>query len=109
MRFFRTEPPPVRPPVIPHRPIAATAKPSVLDGWSESEMVSVCNAAPVKQLKKGAPVFAETLQTDSFFILLNGAIQLTVNLNGQPGWPGMFQKGDCVAPLFQSPGLSYCA
>src|SRR5213076_2761391 len=81
----------------------------VIQGWSEAELVSVYNAAPVRHLKKGEPIFVEAAQTDSFFVLLDGAIQVVVMLNGHPGRPGIFQRGDCVAPLPKSAGLSYCA
>src|SRR5262245_27001668 len=105
MRFFRTEPPaPVRPPVIAQKPVKPVSTPSrlpLIEGWSENEVGSLCGATSVRPLKKGEAVFAETVQSDSFFILLDGAIQLTVNLNGQPGCPGTFQKGDCIAPLPQ--------
>jgi HD-like signal output (HDOD) protein len=40
-------------------------------------------------------------------VLLDGAIQVVVKLNGQTGKPGIFQRGDVVAPLPKSPGLSY--
>jgi HD-like signal output (HDOD) protein len=70
--------------------------------------VAVYNAAPVKHLKKGEPLFTDVAQSDSFFVLVDGVIQVVVKLNGQPGRPGFFKRGDCVAPLPASPGLSYC-
>lgn len=110
MRLFRTEPAvAVRPPVLAPKSPAVIVKPPVVEGWSESELVVVYNAAPVRHLKKGEPIFAEASQTDSFFVLLDGAIQVVVKLNGQAGRPGIFQRGDVVAPLPKSPGLSYCA
>ena len=95
------------------KPVAAAppvlVKPPVVEGWSESELVAVYNAAPVRNLKRGEPLFAEAPHTDSFFVLLDGAIQVVVKLNGHPGRPGIFQRGDVVAPLPNSAGLSYCA
>lgn len=85
------------------------SRPPVVDGWSEGELVAVYNAAPVRNLKKGEPIFTDVPETESFFVLLDGAIQVTVNLNGQSGRPGIFQRGDVVAPLPKSAGLSYGA
>jgi HD-like signal output (HDOD) protein len=82
-------------------------KPPVVEGWSESELVTVYNAAPVRHLKKGEPVFAQAGHTDSFFVLLDGSIHIVVNWDGHPGRPGIFRRGDCVAPLPKSPGLTY--
>jgi HD-like signal output (HDOD) protein len=108
MRFFRTEPRVLsRPPVTPEPP--KVAKPPIIEGWSETELVSVYNAAPVKLLKKGEPLFTDVPKNDSFYVLVDGSIHVVVKLNGQPGRPGFFKRGDCVAPLPQSPGLAYCA
>src|SRR5207247_7387213 len=53
--------------------------------------------------------FSDVAQSDSFFVLVDGSIQVAVKLNGQQGRPGVFKRGDCVAPLPASPGLSYSA
>jgi HD-like signal output (HDOD) protein len=107
MRFFRTEPrASVRPPVAAQTP--AAAKPPIIEGWSETELVAVYNAAPVKHVKKGEQLFAEVPKNDSFYVLVDGVLQVVVKLNGQPGRPGFFKRGDCVAPLPESPGLTYC-
>jgi HD-like signal output (HDOD) protein len=106
MRFFRTEaPPPVKRPVMQ----PAAEKPPIIEGWSETELVTVYHAAPVKHLKKGEPIFTDVPHHDSFFVLIDGTIQVVVKLNGQPGRPGFFKRGDCVAPLPATPGLSYSA
>ena len=86
---------------------AAVRRPPVVEGWSESELVTVYNAAPVRHLKKGEPVFVEGAHTDSFFVLLDGSIQVVVKWDGNAGRPGIFRRGDCVAPLPISSGLSY--
>src|SRR5437764_5731804 len=111
MRFFKTErPAPARVIVPPPRPaVPAAPKPSIIEGWSENELVAVYNAAPVKHLKKGEIILADVPQNDSFYALVEGALQITVKLNGQAGRPGVFKKGDCVAPLPASAGLSYCS
>src|SRR4051794_25744341 len=98
-----------RPPVAPPKPAAPLAKPPVVEGWSESDLVVVYNAAPVRHLGRGERIFADALETESFFVLLDGAIQVLVKLNGQPGRPGVFQRGDVVAPLPKSAGLAYSA
>jgi HD-like signal output (HDOD) protein len=104
MRLFKTQPPPVK-----AQPAASAPakKPPVVEGWSESELVTVYNSAPVRHLKKGEPVFAEGPNTESFFVLLDGAIQVLVKWDGHAGRPGIFRRGDTVAPLPKSPGLSY--
>src|SRR5262245_50492047 len=108
MRFFRTEPRVLsRLPVTPEPPKAD--KPPIIEGWSETELVSVYNAAPVKLLKKGEPLFTDVPKNDSFYVLVDGLIHVVVKLNGQPGRPGFFKRGDCVAPLPQTPGLAYSA
>ena len=114
MGLFTKEPPvAVRPPVLASKPTvvvpAAPAKVPVVEGWSENELVAVYNAAPMRNLKRGEPLFAEASHTNSFFVLLDGAIQVVVKLKGHPGRPGIFQRGDVVAPLPISAGLSYCA
>jgi HD-like signal output (HDOD) protein len=107
MRFFRTEPPPrVR---RPADPVPENTKPHIIEGWTENELVSVYQAASVKHLRRGESIFTDVNSSDSFFVLVDGAIQVTVKLNGQPGRPGIFLRGDCVSPLPLSPGLSYSA
>jgi HD-like signal output (HDOD) protein len=73
------------------------------------ELVSVYNAAPVKHLKKGEPILTDVPGSNSFFVLIDGMLQIVVKLNGQPGRPGFFKRGDCIAPLPVAPGLTYCA
>jgi HD-like signal output (HDOD) protein len=85
------------------------AKPPIIEGWTETELVSVYNAAPVKHFKKGEPIFSDQAQNDSFHVLVDGGIHIVVKLNGQPGRPGYFKRGDCVAPLPFSQGLTYSA
>jgi HD-like signal output (HDOD) protein len=112
MKWFRSSEPAVtpRPLKVESKPAApAQVRPPVVEGWSESELVGVYNAAPVKNLKTGDRIFADALETESFFVLLDGAIEVVVKLNGQPGRPGVFQRGDVVAPMPQSRGLSYDA
>ena len=115
MRLFKTLAAPlaVKPVAPVLKPVAvskpAPAKPPVVEGWSESELVTVYNSAPVRHLKKGEPVFAEASHTDSFFVLLEGGIQVVVKWDGHAGRPGLFRRGDTVAPLPKSPGLSYCS
>jgi len=104
MRLFKSQPAPVT--AQPAAP-APIKKPPVVEGWSESELVTVYNSAPVRHLKKGEPVFAEGPNTESFFVLLDGAIQVLVKWDGHAGRPGIFRRGDTVAPLPKSPGLSY--
>jgi HD-like signal output (HDOD) protein len=104
MRFFKTQAAPAIPPAQVQ---TAVRKPPVVDGWSESELVTVYNAAPVRHLKKGEAVFNEAGHTDSFFVLLDGSIHIIVNWDGHPGRPGIFRRGDCVAPLPKSSGLTY--
>src|SRR5262249_28206330 len=74
-----------------------------------TELVSVYNAAPVMLMKKGEPLFTDVAKNDSFYVLVDGLVQVVVKLNGQPGRPGFFKRGDCLAPLPQAPGLSYSA
>jgi HD-like signal output (HDOD) protein len=106
MRFFRTETPaPVKRPTT--QPVEE--KPPIIEGWSETELVTVYHAAPVKHLRKGESIFTDVPHHDSFFVLIDGTIQVVVKLNGQPGRPGFFKRGDCVAPLPATPGLTYSA
>jgi HD-like signal output (HDOD) protein len=107
MRFFRTEPPPAVRPPAPQVP--AVTKPPIIEGWSENELVSVYQAAPVKHSKRGESVFSDVDHCDSFFVLVDGTVQVTVKLNGQPGRPAVFNRGECISPLPASPGLSYSA
>jgi HD-like signal output (HDOD) protein len=69
--------------------------------------VSVYHAAPVKHYHKGEAVFTDITHSDSFFVLVDGAISVTVKLHGQPGRPGIFKRGDCIAQLPLSNGLLY--
>lgn len=96
-------------PAIRKAATAPAPRPPVVEGWSESELVSVYGAAPVKHLKKGERVLVDVSHTDSFFVLLDGAIQVSVKWDGHSGRPGIFRRGDCMAPLPKSPGLSYYA
>src|SRR5688572_3467546 len=106
--FTKTEPAPVvRKTTTPapaakssaKSPAAAVAKPPVVDGWSESELVNVYGAAPVKHLKKGERILVDVTHCDSFFVLLDGALQVSVKCDSTPGRPGTFRRGECVAPL----------
>jgi HD-like signal output (HDOD) protein len=104
MRFFKanTAQIAVQPPVS-----APLRKPPVVEGWSENELVTVYNAAPVRHLNKDEVLFAEVTHTDAFLVLLEGAIQIVVKSDGHPGRPGVFRRGDCVAPLPESSGFTY--
>ena len=104
MRLFKTQTAPVTAQQAAPAPVK---KPPVVEGWSESELVTVYNSAPVRHLKKGEPVFAEAPNTEAFFVLLDGGIQVVVKSDGHAGRPGIFRSGDTVAPLPKSPGLTY--
>src|SRR6266850_5642532 len=105
MRFFKTQA--AAPTAVQPTLSAPVRKPPVVEGWSESELVTVYNSAPVRHLKKGEAVFADASHTDSFLVLLEGGIEVVVKSDGHPGRPGVFRRGDCVAPLPKSPGLTY--
>ena len=70
MRFFKPDPPkePVAPPAVP--------KPPVVDGWTERELASVYSVAPVRHLKAREPLFADMKGTESFFVLIDGSIEI---------------------------------
>lgn len=106
MRLFEKKP---AEPLSVKKEVIASQKPPIVDGWSEQELVSVYNAAPVKRFGAHDPVFADVEQTESFFLLLDGAVEITVKWDGYPGRPGVFRRGDCITPLPKSPGLLYCA
>jgi len=103
MRFFKPDPPkePVAPPAMP--------KPPVVDGWTERELASVYSVAPVRHLKAREPLFADMKGTESFFVLIDGSIEIVVKWDNHAGLPGVFHRGDCVAPLPKSEGLQYSA
>jgi len=110
VRLFRSEPPAETPPPTVVDDIKTpAAKPPIIEDWSEKELVAVYNAAPVKHLKRGDAVFADIPKSDSFFVLVEGVIHVIVKLNGHPGRPGAFKRGDCISPLPSSSGLMYCA
>ena len=106
MRLFKTQ---IVPGTVQSQVQEPVRRPPVIEGWSESELVNVYNSAPVRHLKKGEPVFAEAPFTESFFVLLDGSIEVVVQWDGHPGRPGIFRRGDCVAPLPKSTGLTYCS
>ena len=108
MRFFRTEPRATAPPPVAPQS-SGPAKPPIIEGWSETELTSIYNAAPVRNVRKGEPLLSDVPQSDSFFLLVDGSIQVVVKMNGQPGRPGFFKRGECLAPLPAYAGLSYCA
>ena len=75
MGLFKTiaEPEAVRPTVVSKSP--------AIEGWSESELVAVYRAVPVRQLKKSEQVFAEASHTDSFYVLMDGSVQVIATLH----------------------------
>ncbi len=83
-------------------------KPPVLEGWSENELVSVYNAAPVRHLRAGETFLSDLEASESFFVLIDGCVQVVVKWKNLMGRPGMIRRGDCIAPLPKSPGLLYC-
>src|SRR5262249_9390987 len=104
MGFFksRASVPVVKPAVpAPTKPTApapkpqAVSRPPVVQGWSESEVAAVYNAAPVRHVKRGEPLFVDAPQTDSFFAIVEGAVEAIVKWNGHPGRPGIFCRGEC--------------
>jgi putative nucleotidyltransferase with HDIG domain len=103
MRFFK--------PIAPTErvPLPATAKPPLVDGWSERELASVYSVAPVRHLKPRESLFTDLKGTESFFVLIEGSIQVVVKWDDHAGRPGVFRRGDCVAPLPKSSGLQYSA
>src|SRR5689334_14981435 len=108
MKFFKTQAARTQAPAS--APAAAVLrKPPVVEGWSENELVTVYNAAPVRHLNKNETVFADLTHSDSFLVLLEGGIEVVVKSDGHPGRPGVFRRGDCVAPLPKSSGFTYCS
>src|SRR6185436_12373578 len=57
----------------------------------------------------GEAVFLECENTDSLYIVMNGSIQVAAKCAGQTGQTETFGRGDCVAPITKSTGLSYCS
>jgi HD-like signal output (HDOD) protein len=104
MRLFRTGTAKVAPP-----PVAAINKPPVVEGWSERELASVYNAAPVRRFNKKDALFTDIEQNESFFVIIEGQLQVVVKWDGHAGRPGILRRGDCIAPLPKSPGLLYCS
>jgi HD-like signal output (HDOD) protein len=96
-------------PQIAKPSVTGPSKPPVVEGWSETELVGVYNAAPLRSVSRGESILTDVEETDSFFVLLDGAIEVVVKLHGQAGRPGVFQRGDVVAPLPKSRGLAYSA
>jgi HD-like signal output (HDOD) protein len=90
-------------------PASVQVKVPVVEGWTESELVAVYNAAPVKHLKQGESILADAEETESFFVLLDGAVNVAVKLHGMPGRPGVFHRGDVLAPLPKYHGFRYDA
>jgi HD-like signal output (HDOD) protein len=82
---------------------------TVSERGPENQPVSLQEAASVQRLKKGDMVLTESCQTDSFLMVVEGAIRVTSELNGQPGWTELFGKGSCISPLPPAPGLVYSA
>jgi len=105
MRFFRADPPKLS--IAP--PAPAPPKPPVVDGWTERELASVYSVAPVRHLKPREPLFTDFKGTESFFVLIDGSIQIVVKWDDHAGRPGIFRRGDCIAPLPKSEGLQYSA
>src|SRR5215467_15481458 len=86
--------------------VTGPSRPPVVEGWSESELVGVYNAAPLRYVSRGESILTDVEETDSFFVLLDGAISVVVKLHGQAGRPGIFQRGHVVATLPKSTGLT---
>jgi len=103
MRFFK--PDKAKEPVA----VPAPPKPPVVDGWTERELASVYSVAPVRHLKPREPLFTDLKGTESFFVIIDGSIQIVVKWDDHAGRPGVFRRGDCVAPLPKSEGLQYSA
>src|SRR5262245_21826286 len=103
MKFLRKGSVPVAEPPV------AVQKPPALEGWSEAELASVYNAAPLKQLKSGESLLVDAEYTESFFVMLEGSVQVVVKWDRHMGRPGIVRRADCVAPLPKSAGLLYCA
>jgi HD-like signal output (HDOD) protein len=102
MRLFRRQTETVVP-----VPAIAIRKPPVVEGWSERELAAVYNAAPVRSLKQRDALFSDVEVNESFFVILDGSLQVVVKWDGHNGRPGILRRGDCVAPLPKSPGLLY--
>jgi hypothetical protein len=61
MRFFRTDPRAAIPlPVAPES--SGSVKPPIIEGWPESELESLYNAAPVRNVRKGEPLFSDVAE-----------------------------------------------
>jgi HD-like signal output (HDOD) protein len=88
-------------------PAVAVRKPPVVEGWSERELAAVYNAAPVRSLKQRDALFSDVEVNESFFVILDGSLQVVVKWDGHNGRPGILRRGDCIAPLPKSPGLLY--
>ena len=60
-------------------------------------------------MKPREPLFTDLKGTESFFVLIDGSIQVVVKWDDHAGRPGFSGRGDCVAPLPKSEGLQYSA
>jgi HD-like signal output (HDOD) protein len=105
MRFLKLRPAPVAAPT----PSVSVRPSRQLEGWTEAELVFVYNAAPLRNFKQGDSLLADVMQTDSFFLVLDGSIEVIVKCDLHSGRPGIIRRGDCVAPLPKSDSLLYCA
>src|SRR4051812_18976067 len=85
---------------------APVAKHPALNGWTERDVVSVYNAAPVRHLRQGDVLFADVQGSDAFFVVLEGRVEVVVKWDARNARPAVFGKGDCIAPLSKSPGLT---
>src|SRR5262249_38013300 len=83
--------------------VTGPSKPPVVEGWSESELVGVYNAAPIRYVSRGESILTDADETDSIFVLLDGTIEVVVKLHGQPGRPGIFQRVMSL-PLYRNHG-----
>ena len=106
MGFFKSL---VAPPEKPVPAEAARQRQVTLEGWTEQDISAVYSGAPVRTLRKGQALLIDLEKTDSFFMLLEGVLQVVVKWNGQMNLPDIYHRGECLAPLPKAAGLLYHA
>ena len=88
MRLFRSAAANDVPP-----PSVAPPRPPVVEGWSERELASVYSAAPVRHLKKQDALFLDAEVSASFFVILEGSLQLPSSGMVTPGVRAFSNEG----------------
>lgn len=101
-------PAPPAPHAAPKPPVVLSAVPGkVSTELSEQDRATLYHVAPIKNFRKTENILPGKDQSDSFFVVVDGTVQVFGVTDLPYGSPLVFGKGDVIGPIPPSAGVTF--